>query len=163
MDVIGRYSRLSRTILAMRSTQTGGFQGCSGSGMILKAMSTVIHFSKRLSVRPVAGTLPGIAVRQFAGDHDIPLWLELRNRAFARARPGVLSWDEADFAREMLERPWWSPDRVWFAMAAEFGADQPLPVGTVALAGARLPHQPWPRCIGWPCFPRGAAAAWPAN
>jgi GNAT superfamily N-acetyltransferase len=96
-------------------------------------MATVLHFSKRLSVRPVAGTLPGIAVRQFAGDRDIPLWLELRNRAFARARPGVLSWDEADFAREMLERPWWSPDRVWFAMADEPGADQPLAVGTVAL------------------------------
>jgi GNAT superfamily N-acetyltransferase len=97
-------------------------------------MAVVHHFSKRLLHRPSPGDVSGIALRQFAGPHDIPLWLALRNRAFARAKPGILSWDAADFARELLERPWWSADRLWFALAHEPGADQPSPVGTVALA-----------------------------
>jgi GNAT superfamily N-acetyltransferase len=97
-------------------------------------MAVVLHFSKRLLKRPAPGSLPGIALRHFHDDRDIPLWLELRNRAFARAKPGVLGWDATDFAREMLDRPWWAPDRLWFALAESPGADQPLPVGTVALA-----------------------------
>ncbi|HEY4311685.1 MAG TPA: GNAT family N-acetyltransferase [Pirellulales bacterium] len=101
-------------------------------------MAVVLHFSKRLLERPAPGSLPGIALRQFHDDRDIPLWLELRNRAFARAKPGVLGWGATDFAREMLDRPWWSPDRLWFALADSPGADQPLPVGTVALASREI-------------------------
>lgn len=97
-------------------------------------MASALHFTKRLLTRPPSATPTGFALRQFAGLQDIALWLELRNRAFARAKPGILSWDAADFARELTERPWWSPDRLWFALAHEPGADQPLPVGTVALA-----------------------------
>ena len=64
---------------------------------------------------PLPGTLPGIGLRSFQGPSDIPVWLELRHRAFARATPGVLHWTPADFASEFLEKPWWSPERIWFA------------------------------------------------
>ncbi|MES1213729.1 MAG: GNAT family N-acetyltransferase [Singulisphaera sp.] len=97
-------------------------------------MAEVMHFLKRLQTRPTVGAAAAFSLRSFAGPTDIPLWLELRNRAFARAKPGILAWNESDMARELFDRPWWSPDRVWFALAHEPGSDQPVALGTVALA-----------------------------
>jgi GNAT superfamily N-acetyltransferase len=43
----------------------------------------------------------------------------------------VGDWDEADFRREFLNKPWWSPKRMWFAEGQ--GSESPI-VGTVTLA-----------------------------
>ena len=71
--------------------------------------------------------IPGVVVRTFAGESDIDRWLELRDRAFAEQSPGVRLWTRADFTVEFLDKPWWSPERMWFAEANDV-------VGSVALA-----------------------------
>jgi GNAT superfamily N-acetyltransferase len=97
-------------------------------------MAVVLHYSKRLSERPTPGALPGIELRFFQGPSDVPVWLELRHRAFARATPGILHWDRSDFASEFLEKPWWSPERIWFATTPDDASGAQMAVGTVALA-----------------------------
>jgi GNAT superfamily N-acetyltransferase len=98
------------------------------------AMDTVLHLSKRLSQRPTPGTISGIELRHFVGPDDIPVWLDLRHRAFARAKPGVQSWDRAEFATEFLNKPWWSPERIWFAVAGDPSTNDSSAIGTIALA-----------------------------
>lgn len=87
----------------------------------------VLHLSRQLLHPPKVGSVPGVAVRTFAGDNDIDTWLQLRERAFAGQKPGVRSWARADFAAEFLNKPWWLPERMWFAETE--GA-----VGSIALA-----------------------------
>lgn len=58
-------------------------------------------------------------MRTFAGDSDIGLWLELRARCFADQTPAVRPWTHDDFAAEFLAKPWWSPERMWFAEARD--------------------------------------------
>lgn len=70
----------------------------------------------------------GIALRTYRGPGDVSTWLDLRHRAFARARVGVRQWTETDFEQEFLTKPWWSPEHLWFAEARSQA------VGTVALA-----------------------------
>jgi len=85
----------------------------------------IIHQLSKSLLPPVANArIPGVEVRHFLGPDDIPQWIELRNRAFARETVGVRQWDEADFRREILDKPWWSPDRLWFAVATPETADQ---------------------------------------
>jgi GNAT superfamily N-acetyltransferase len=97
-------------------------------------MDNVLHFSKRLSQRPRPSTISGIELRHFLGPDDISSWLDIRHRAFARSKPGIQAWGQAEFAAEFLDKPWWSPDRIWFALAQASGNDSPTAIGTVALA-----------------------------
>jgi GNAT superfamily N-acetyltransferase len=89
--------------------------------------SPIVHLSRRLSHEQTVGSLSGIAVRTFAGEPDISVWLELRTMAFSGETPTVRPWTRTDFAAEFLKRPWWSPERMWFAVADKI-------VGSVALA-----------------------------
>ncbi len=97
-------------------------------------MAVVLQMSRVLPERSAALSVPGVALRHFAGPEDVELWLELRRRAFARERFGVRDWNAADFAREFLDKPWWQPDRMWFAVPADSSLSQPSVVGTVTLA-----------------------------
>ncbi|MBI2827461.1 MAG: GNAT family N-acetyltransferase [Planctomycetia bacterium] len=97
-------------------------------------MGIILQLSKSLLSPPEPGDLPGIELRQFRGPEDIPLWLDLRHRAFARETVGVRRWDEADFAAELTDKPWWSADRLWFAEASDAPTGTTMPVGTVTLA-----------------------------
>lgn len=90
---------------------------------------SVLQLSRPLLMRPWVPQLEGVAVRHYAGQRDVAVWLGLRQRAFARQPVGVGSWDEGDFAREFLSKPWWRPDSMWFATAEDDQA-----VGTVTLA-----------------------------
>lgn len=49
--------------------------------------------------------------------------------------PAGRPWAEPDFRREWLERPWWSPERLWLAEAGEVDDpppdDAPTPPGSV--------------------------------
>ena len=75
----------------------------------------VIHLSRQLLHPPTVDAVPGVTVRTFAGEQDVDIWLELRTRAFAGEKPAVRPWTRADFATEFLDKPWWSPERMWFA------------------------------------------------
>lgn len=96
-------------------------------------MLTVIQLTRRLTERPPLPDLGDVRLRHYEGPQDIPTWLELRRRAFARQALGVRDWDVDDFEREFLHKSWWHPRAMWFAET------QPLllpvtAVGTVALA-----------------------------
>lgn len=77
----------------------------------------VLQLTRRLAERPSAVEVPGVRLRHFEGPADIGHWLELRRRAFARQKLGVGNWHEKDFEREFLEKPWWQPSAMWFAVA----------------------------------------------
>ncbi len=100
------------------------------------SMSNVLHLYRTLLAPPELPRLPGVALRHFAGSQDVPVWLELRHRAFAREKVGIRQWQPADFEAEFLSKPWWSPERLWFAEADGLLPSllSPSPVGTITLA-----------------------------
>src|SRR5690606_7860369 len=96
------------------------------------ALMTVFQYRKRLVSRETPVRVPGCTVRHFAGEADTNAWIELRRRAFARERVGIRDWTVKDFAQELLNKPWWRPEKQWLAFA-----DGPAPrslVGTVTWA-----------------------------
>ena len=95
-------------------------------------MASVVQRRRLLSHRPEIEPVTGVRIRSYQGEQDIPGWLVLRERAFARETLGVRRWEVADFYGEFLDRKWWRPDWMWFAEAPEENND--CPVGTVALA-----------------------------
>ncbi len=96
-------------------------------------MASVVQLTRTLSRPPEVPVVEGIRLRNYRGTQDAFVWLELRRRAFARQRVGVGDWDEADFRREFLDKPWWRPQAMWFAhdLSRSLDADA---VGTVTLA-----------------------------
>ena len=99
---------------------------------MMSGMASVIQRIRVLSDRPDSISVAAIRLRHYRGDEDIGVWLNLRQRAFARQTLGVRQWDEQDFRREFLEKPWWRPDWMWFAELRT--DDKPNCVGTVTLA-----------------------------
>lgn len=81
-------------------------------------MASVLQLSKVLTSAPVVGWVAGVGLRNYRGPEDIDPWLRLREQAFAREKVGVRRWDVSDFRREILEKPWWSPQRMWLAEGA---------------------------------------------
>ena len=93
-------------------------------------MTEILQLGRQLLTKPDLEPVEGVTLRTFGGREDIARWLEIRHRAFARLRVGVRQWDEPDFRREFLEKPWWQPEHLWFAESAS----NVEPVGTVTLA-----------------------------
>ncbi len=77
----------------------------------------IVHLSRSLTEPPLPINVPGVTLRTFSGESDIGRWLALRAKAFADQTPAVRLWTQADFAAEFLVKPWWSPERMWFAEA----------------------------------------------
>jgi GNAT superfamily N-acetyltransferase len=95
-------------------------------------MATVVHRKRQLYVRPPSLSAADVILRTYRGDEDIAIWLRLREQAFARQKVGVRQWDADDFRHELLDKPWWLPEWMWFA---ETTALQPSEsIGTVTLA-----------------------------
>jgi GNAT superfamily N-acetyltransferase len=92
-------------------------------------MATVLEMTRILSAPPIVSAIPGIQIRHYSGPADIEAWLTLRDRSFARERPGVRSWSVDDFSTEFLSKPWWRSEYLWFAECEQAGA-----IGSVALA-----------------------------
>jgi GNAT superfamily N-acetyltransferase len=101
-----------------------------------RAMGSVLHLYRTLQEPPELPGLPGVDLRHFAGPNDIGAWLELRHRAFAREQVGVRQWQPTDFEAEFLIKPWWRPERLWFAEAKTGlpGLRTRSAVGTITLA-----------------------------
>src|SRR5580704_13528603 len=96
-------------------------------------MATVLQLTRKLAERPAIPVIADVRLRHYQGLGDIPIWLELRRRAFARQTAGVGNWDASDFEREFLQKTWWSGDCMWFAEVCPTLLP-PTPVGTVTLA-----------------------------
>jgi GNAT superfamily N-acetyltransferase len=105
-------------------------------------MPTIQHLVKTLSRRPTLPEVPGVRLRPFAGPLDIEVWLDLRRRSFAGQPVGARAWTRAEFEAEFLAKPWWSPQRLWFAQSRTTTLAEP--VGTAALAQrGNLPVVHW--------------------
>jgi len=96
-------------------------------------MPTVLQLTKRLIAPPQPVEVPGITLRHYRGRSDIADWLEVRRRAFARQKVGIGQWNEVDFEREFLAKPWWRPAAMWLAEAQPLLMPSEI-VGTVTLA-----------------------------
>ena len=111
----------------------------------------ILQLRKTLSNRPAASALPeNVTVRPYREEQDSRAWLDLRLLAFSRQKRGVQAWDQRDFEREFLQKPWWQPGRMWLAevppldcsteqAANPLGLLRPTPgqpqlIGTVTLA-----------------------------
>lgn len=101
-----------------------------------RQMTNVLHLYRTLTEPPEIPRLPGVELRHFQGPNDVPVWLDIRHRAFAREKVGVRQWTAADFKAEFLAKPWWSPERMWFAEGAGGPANSTAPtaIGTITLA-----------------------------
>ncbi len=96
-------------------------------------MPPILRMKKLLRKCPQPLRIKEVAVRSFRGGDDVLAWLSLRRLAFSGVSPGGPGWTKADFDREFLAKPWWRPDRMWFAVPVEGDIEQ-TPVGTVTLA-----------------------------
>jgi GNAT superfamily N-acetyltransferase len=109
-------------------------------------MSAVVHRKRLLLARPRSMEILGVAVRNYAGPHDIPGWLRLRDLAFARQKVGIRQWDEGDFRREFLDKPWWRPEWMWLAFTGDGQPSQAIGSVTLAIrqsASAAVPVVHW--------------------
>lgn len=107
-------------------------------------MPPILHLRKQLDSKPQIQAVEGVALRHFAGDQDVPGWLELRRRAFAQVTPPVGEWTAASFQREFFAQSWWHPERMWMAenlpSVRERDNFQSRLIGAVTLAERRGPQ-----------------------
>jgi ribosomal protein S18 acetylase RimI-like enzyme len=92
---------------------------------------------KSLNSAPAGFAVPGVTIRPFngagpdSGDAEARAWLALREATFAGLVATGRSWTPDDFRREFTAKPWWKPERMLLAVAAENGGE--AIVGTVTL------------------------------
>lgn len=118
----------------------------------------ILQLRKMLAEPPLNAPLPeNVSIRSYAREQDARAWLDLRSLAFSKQKRGVQSWDQADFDREFLQKPWWTPERMWLAelpplecssepVANPLGLLRPVAgqrqlIGTVTLAERVLPNE----------------------
>jgi GNAT superfamily N-acetyltransferase len=94
-------------------------------------MPSVVHRKRLLTDPPQPTAVSGVRLRNYVDLADIAAWIELHRLAFADQTMGVRTWNDEDFRREFLDKPWWRADWMWFA---ELDGDRPMPIGTVTLA-----------------------------
>ncbi len=112
-------------------------------------MGNVIQLTRQLTSRPNPPENAGIRLRRYRGREDIATWLDIRRRAFAKQKVGVRDWQESDFEREFLQKPWWRPGVMWFADAQRMLLPD-TSVGTVTLAQRGTPPDDIP-VVHWLC------------
>jgi GNAT superfamily N-acetyltransferase len=112
-------------------------------------MGNVIQLSRQLQARPTPPEIAGIRLRPYRGREDIATWLDIRRRTFGRQKVGVRDWQECDFEREFLEKPWWRPGAMWFAESQRMLLPD-TPVATVTLARRGTPPGDKP-VVHWLC------------
>lgn len=112
-------------------------------------MSNLLRLQKRLESGTTPIHVPGVSVRTFNGPDDVERWLTLRSAAFAEFDSAGRPWTTADFHREFTGKPWWRPERMWFASEASREPERPESVcGTIALA--RTGRPPYDHaCVAW--------------
>ncbi len=111
-------------------------------------MATIDQLTKTLSDRPTIPDVDGIVVRNYNSDSDIQLWIDVRQRTFAREKLGVRSWTSEDFRVEFLDKWWWNPQAVWFALPA-MGVHNDQAVGAIALAMRGSSHANAKPVVHW--------------
>jgi GNAT superfamily N-acetyltransferase len=91
-------------------------------------MNRVIQMEKTLQGPANPEAVEGFALRCFDQQQDLPAWLALRQRTFAREKLGVRDWGPADFKQEFAAKPWWNPQHCWVIETDQGAKDGVLPV-----------------------------------
>jgi GNAT superfamily N-acetyltransferase len=78
-------------------------------------VTRIVQLSRCLDGCPAAEPCAGICLRTYSGLRDVDRWLALRREAFDVRASAGREWNMADFGREFLRKPGWSPERMWFA------------------------------------------------
>ena len=105
-------------------------------------MLPILRFAKLLHARPEPSPASA-SIRCFAGAGDVSAWLALCDTAFAGLTASGRRRTADDFEREFTAKPWWSPERMWFA-EDEVGNV----VGSATLGRSGLPPDDVP-CVLW--------------
>lgn len=113
-------------------------------------MSLVLQMRRRLITKPEGERAIGLRMREFDPVTDIPAWLELRRRAFAREKVGIRDWNLEDLCHELTDKPWWAPNRMWVAEAVSAESGEGEMVGAVTWADRGEGEQARP-AIHWLC------------
>ena len=93
-------------------------------------MALPIQQTKTLTNRPQCAASQGVTLRTWTGSDDIHSWLNIRNSAFAEQDSAIKPWRMEDFERVFLRKPWWQPERMWFAEICDENG-QPRSVGSI--------------------------------
>lgn len=78
-------------------------------------MTRIVQLRRRLDDPCDLPAWKGLRVYTFRGPEDMGRWLALRHEAFDMPGGGGRQWIAADFEREFLQKPDWSPERMWLA------------------------------------------------
>jgi len=106
-------------------------------------MSDVLQLVRKLETRPDIEAVAGVSIRNYAGPQDIETWLDVRHAAFARQQVGVRRWTPHDFETEILAKPWWQPERMWFAEVEQLpGVRQAVGAVTMAIRAGKTLEVP---------------------
>lgn len=92
--------------------------------------------TKVLKSRGAPIAVKGVQLRQYRGVEDIDLWLQTRLNTFADEFAPPKPWTHDNWKREFASKPWWQPERMWFATVHPplcRTADEGKTVGTVTL------------------------------
>jgi GNAT superfamily N-acetyltransferase len=98
----------------------------------------LVQLSKTLQNPGVSSPDSPFRLRNYRGDDDIAVWLDIRQRALSGQIATGREWTEHDFRREFLTKPWWRPEWMWFAEEPDIGGAC-LTVGVGALRGTTSP------------------------
>jgi GNAT superfamily N-acetyltransferase len=110
-------------------------------------MLNLLKMVKKLDLCPNTVQIDGINLRIYEGCIDIDGWLSIRNASFSTESVTERRWVVTDFEREFLTKPWWSPDRMWFAeVAGENGGMKA--VGTITIGERSVGEKSLPT-VNW--------------
>ena len=85
----------------------------------------IIRYQKRLATVPESVHLSGYSVRAYEQESDQAAWIAIHQRAFGHEK----AWARSRFVREFMQKVWWEPRRMLFAVESATG----VPVGTITL------------------------------
>jgi GNAT superfamily N-acetyltransferase len=103
-------------------------------------MASILQLRRQIESRPEISSIPGVEIRHYQGEADIPAWLQLRHQAFARQRMGVRQWSSNDFHAEFTGRWWWQPEHMWLAESVNSWSES-LPLAAGQGSGASSQRQ----------------------
>jgi GNAT superfamily N-acetyltransferase len=104
----------------------------------------LVRFAKNLRARPDLPACSRFRLRNYQGEDDVAVWLDIRRRALVGQIAAGRDWSESDFRREFLAKPWWRPESMWFV--EESNTHGAIPLGAAAL---RLSDSPAVASIQW--------------
>lgn len=102
----------------------------------------IAQLNKHLTLAADAPLPPGVTLEPFTRPTAVDDWLRIHHECFQSGQGMGRAWDRNDLERELLQKPWWNPDRTWLCYQTGHYSTEWLPVGTVTWGNwGRAPHE----------------------